>query len=48
MYCLDMKVYKLDFKGQLGVPLTVYPWYLAGVLKGFLGNITHKYPLYRA
>ena len=32
-------------KGQLGVPLTVYPWYLAGVLKGFLGNITHKYPL---
>ena len=24
-------------KGQLGVPLTVYPWYLAGVLQGFLG-----------
>ena len=21
-----------DFKGQLGVPLRVYPWYLAGVL----------------
>ena len=24
-----------------GVPLTVYPWYLAGVLKGFLGIISH-------
>ena len=24
-----------------GVPLTVYPWYLAGVLKGFLGIIYH-------
>ena len=22
----------LTFKGQLGVTLTVYPWYLAGVL----------------
>ena len=29
-------------KGQLGVPLTVYPWYLLGSL-GILGD-THKYP----
>ena len=25
----------------------MYPWYLAGALLGFLGIITHKYPLYR-
>ena len=30
------------FKWQLGVPLTVYPWYL------LWGIIHHKYPLYRA
>ena len=39
-------------KGQLGVPLTVYPWYLLCSTLGFLGIITHKYPrdidLYRA
>ena len=29
------------------MPLTMYPWYLAGALLGFLGIITHKYPLYR-
>ncbi len=34
-------------KGQLGVPLTVYPWYLLCSL-GFLEIITHKYQLYRA
>ena len=34
-------------KGQLGVPLTVYPWSLLCSL-GFLGIITHKYPLSRA
>ena len=33
------------FKGQLGVPLTMYPWY---VFQGFLGITTHKYSLYRA
>ena len=34
-------------KGQLGLPLTMYPSYLAGVLYiGILGNcFTHKYPL---
>ena len=31
------------FKGQLGVPLTVYPWYLSYSL-GILGDYTHKYP----
>ena len=31
-------------KGQLGVPLTVYPWYLLCPL-GILGDFfTHKYP----
>ena len=36
-------------KGQLGVPLTVYPWCICiyCVLWGFLGIKTHKYPLYR-
>ena len=29
-------------KGQLDVPLTVYPWYLLCSTSGFLG-ITHKY-----
>ena len=33
----------LIFKGQVGVPLTVYPWYLC-ILQGFLEIITHKYP----
>ena len=39
-----------NVKGQLGVPLTVYPWYLLCSLgiQGFLGIITHKYQLYRA
>ena len=32
------------FKGQLGVPLAVYPWYLLCSTLGFLGIITHKYP----
>ena len=37
------------YQGTSGVPLTyVGPWYLAGVLQGFLEIITHKYPLYRA
>ena len=32
-----------------GVPLTyVYPWYLLCSRMGFLGTITHKYPIYRA
>ena len=32
------------FKGQLGVPLTMYPWYLLDSL-GILGDEkTHKYP----
>ena len=35
-------------KGQLGVPPTVYPWYLLCSTLGFLGIITHKYPLQRA
>ena len=35
-------------KGQLGVPLPVYPWYLLCSTLGFLGIITHKYPLYGA
>ena len=35
-------------KGQLGVPGTVYPWYFLCSTLGFLGIITHKYPLYRA
>ena len=35
-------------KGQLGVPLTVHPWYLLFSL-GILGDEkTHKYPLDRA
>ena len=34
-------------KGQLGAPPTVYPWYLL-CLQGFLGVITHKYPLFKA
>ena len=33
-----------SFKGQLGVPLTVYPWYLLRSTLGFLGIITDKYP----
>ena len=33
---------------RTGVPLTVYPWYLLCSTLGFLGIITHKYPLYRA
>ena len=36
------------FKGQWGVPLTVYPGYLLCSTLGFLGIITHKYPVYRA
>ena len=39
---------RTPLKGQLGVPLTVYPWYLLCSTLGFLGIITHKYPLYKA
>ena len=28
--------------GELGVPLTVYPWYLLCSTLGFLGIITHN------
>ena len=37
----------IEFKGQLGVPLTVYPWYFLCSLE-ILGIITHQHPLYRA
>ncbi len=46
----SMRYFEATFKGQLGVPLAVYPWYLLCSL-GILGDynfITHKYPLYRA
>ena len=35
-----------SFKGQLGLPLTVYPWYLLCSTLGFLGIITHKFTHY--
>ena len=35
-------------QGTTGVPRTVYQWYLLCSTLGFLGIITHKYPLYRA
>ena len=34
-----------SFNGQLGVPLTVYPWYLLCSRMGFLEIIAHKYSL---
>ena len=37
----------LGVKGHLAVPLTVYPCIYC-VYQGFLGIITHRYPLYRA
>ena len=37
--CYPKKDKVLDFKGQLGVPLTAYPWYLFCPL-GILGDST--------
>ncbi len=43
----DMIPWYHNIKGQLGVPLTVYPWYLLCSLE-IRGDLTHKYPLNRA